>query len=222
MTQPRLYAGAIVTPDGSGLWITGGRDPKTESTEYVYPGQEPVQGPNLPQAVYLHCLIQLDMETYMILGGSNPSGIGYTSQTFLFHSGNESFTPGPFLTRAKRAACEVIMTGDGDKVVIVAGGFTGSTVLDEIESWPVGSSQNFTKLDVSLPREIEAAKAVVTEDHTNIVFNGGLDETAIFKINCSSATNCNVEEMEQKLKLPHGWPVNMLVPDSLANCQENK
>ena len=221
MTRSRQYAAAIVTNDGTRLWVTGGFPSYIDTTEYVTPGQNPVKGPSLPQGVDTHCLVQLDDETYMTLGG-RVSG-GYTPKTFFFHAGNQSFTPGPELSSGKFGMfCGVVQTTSGnDKVVLAAGGKGTSGTLNVIDSWTVGSSSNkFTKLDKTLPKPLSESRAIVTSDEKSMIIIGGFSQSdELVKVTCSSVENCNAETMEQKLRNYRYWPVGMLIPDSLPTCQ---
>ncbi len=228
MLEKRVLAAGIVTNDGSGLWITGGLlVERYNSTQYVYPGKDSVPGPTLPTSMEQHCLVQLDDETYMILGGL--TSLGVTSNTFFFHAGNQTFTPGPKLTRKKtQMQCGVIETDDGSVLVVVAGGGYDSidNNKDEIEAWTFGSSEaSFTKMDATLPKPIEAAGVVITSDKKSMIIIGGYSiseapsvQGSLIQVSCSSSTSCQTETMEQQLRIPRWYTLGMLVPDHLVNC----
>ena len=190
-------------------------------------------GPELPIDIDGHCLLQLDNETFMFVGGGNYHRRAI-ADTYFFHANNESFTTGPQLTEANvHMSCGVIETLDSsqEKIVVVAGGAPKFPFSDRIETWTVGSSASeFTRLNVTLPKDLHAAAAVVTSNRKSIVISGGYTEDwpndgsggslndALIKISCRSSIECQVEEMEQKLKSPRDSHVAMLVPDSLVNC----
>ncbi len=229
--QSRFLSQALVSSDGSSLWLTGGIS--SVSTEYVIPGQDqdgPNFGPDLPydsDQIYGHCLVQLDAETYMALGGRSDEGDH--SETFLIHVGNQSFTEiGPQLTGTNAyMSCAVIKTQDSfeGKIVVVAGGELDGEDTNTIQTWIVGSTTtDFRTLNVTLPRNwLKDAATVVTSDQKNMLIVGGFSgfdhyEDAVIKISCTSSMECQVEEMEQKLRIPRGDHVAMLVPDDLVTC----
>ncbi len=224
MLEPHVYAAAILTEDGASLWVTGGNeDPfiPTSKTEYVSPGKESVYGPDLPDSRLGHCLVQLDKETYMIIGGFSNDA---KSSSYLFHVGNQTWTPGPYLSRPKgHITCQVLDTTDGtERIVVVAGGYQAPNTFNDIETWIVGSSGDFVKINAVLPYYLSGASSIVTSDKKSMVIIGGFDlnshVSSLTKITCSSADNCTAEVMEQKLSVARRYAVAMLVPDSLANC----
>ena len=209
---------------GSGLWLLGGIWSVT--TEFVTPGNPGVYGPELPYRDYIlgYCLVQLDTDTFMMLGGLTYDNEAITDTLFI-HVKNQTFTPGPQLTgKNTDMSCGVIelLGSSSKKVVVVAGGLYGSG--KQIETWTVGSTANeFTKINATLPRDLFSAAEVVTADRKSLVISGGWSgenyENALLRITCnSSSTDCNVEEMAQRLRIPRRYHVAMLVPDSLVNC----
>ncbi len=232
LTQARHEAASIVLGDGSGLFVTGGRAPTTNQSEYIIPGQEPMQGPVWPDARSSHCLVQLDLDIYMILGGRFDRD-NLISTTVIYDDGDQTFTPGPGLNNAKfQMNCGVLLTKiDNVKVVIVAGGELKDDVTDEIESWIIGSSlDKFVRLDSTLPYGIGGAGSVVTPDQDSMIIVGGYYfegnsyqyQDSLTRISCNAANDCQAEQMEQKLRIPRSSMVAMLVPNSIVNCTETK
>ncbi len=229
----RKYDTAATTPNRDGLWVTGGSSIK--SIEVVVPGQNTTYGPELPNVMDSHCFIQLDQETYMLLGGRAPSGgdAFSTDRTFFYHVGNGTFTPGPTLTRAKsEIMCGVIDILDGSsKLVLVAGGYadSGGDGLDEVETWTLdleSGMDSFTRLgNVTLPEKVSATGSVVSANGKSLIIVGGFvyngnpsEQGNLITISCSSPESCQAETMEQKLRVPRWQAVAMLVPDYLVNC----
>ncbi len=219
MLETRWYAATLPTEDGASLWVTGGAGRKT--TEYVSPGKESVYGPDLPASRLGHCLVQLDKETYMIIGGFASDG---TRSSYLFHVENQTWTRGPNLSREKvYITCQVLETSNGaERIVVVAGGYIAPDPFDDIDTWIIGSSGDFVRLNTVLPVKMFGASSIVTSDKKSMVIVGGFDRDSYFssliKITCRSAKDCMVEEMEQKLRVARDSSVAMLVPDSMANC----
>ncbi len=223
--ERRYLSVAVVTSDGSALWATGGEFSKT--TEYISVDGN-ADGPELPYDSHYfksHCFLQLDLNTYMIVGGH--SADGYLSDTFFYHMENQSFTTGPKLTGSHHGmSCGVIKTEDsGEKVVVVAGGVVDSQRNKAIETWTIGSSDTvFTKLNSTLPTDLTTASSIVTSDQKGMIVVGGYGFSSassldtLVKISCNTSIDCHVEEMEQKLRIPRRAHVAMLVPDSLVNC----
>ena len=226
----KYWASQAVVPsnDKSSLWAIGGF--YTNTTEYINPYQEdtPNYGPQLPYKTYIfgHCFVQLDADTYMLLGGFS---VTFHSDTFFLHAGNQSFTSGPQLTKPNRhMSCGVIETMDYvqddqvEEIVVVAG---GQYNVKEIETWPVASlDTEFTVLDnATLPKDLYRAATVVTSDRKSMIIVGGwsgLDDPqdSLIKISCTSRIICEVEKMRQKLRIPRMASVAMLIPTFLSNC----
>ena len=226
MAHRRHKAAAIVTNDGSGLLVTGGRFPPPNVTEYVFPGEDSVIGMPIPYSRYSHCLVQLDFTTYMAIGGRVEDD-SVTSTTTTFDVTSEVSVLGPELTsRRTNTHCGVLAAG-ADKVVIVAGGEEIYDVTDRIESWTIGSSiGNFTVLDSMLPYAIGGGATAVTPEQSSMIIVGGyyfegnyyMYENSLTRISCSSASICQANKLESKLTIPRSSSVAMLVPDSLVNC----
>ena len=72
MTSPRAFSSAAVVNNGNSLWITGGYNYGgiTSSTVYVTPQEGKVEtGPDLPEGLYGHCVLDLDDKMAMVIGG---------------------------------------------------------------------------------------------------------------------------------------------------------
>ena len=74
--EPRAFAASAVLANHSLLWVTGGYSSLNEgpldTTEFVDATKSKVQkGPDLPQALQWHCLVQLNQDQVMLIGGMN-------------------------------------------------------------------------------------------------------------------------------------------------------
>ncbi len=228
MKESRERAAALVTNDGTRLWVTGGIGSGT--TEYVNPGpsgSQSVYGPDLPESRHSHCLVQFDQETYMVIGGYASSGM--TSSTYFFHVGNQSWTEGPELSiKRSSMSCQVLETPSGtERVVLVAGGASSGT--EQIETWAIGSNDGFVMVEAVLPNRkwICCAASIVTADQRSMIIVGGKDQntndlSSLVKVTCNTATDCQVEVMEQQLEIARQRPLAMLVPDSIVTVLTEK
>ncbi len=217
------YKTAGLVMDEDNIWITGGGDSAVSKTsEYVAPHQESVKGPDLPVSLRQHCMVQLDDDTVMFLGSVYDSE-RRSPKTLIYSISNNSFTDGPDLTEPKSAMmCGVIEDDQGNKIVVIAGGAGDSKTYytDEVEFWVVGSGNDIFTKSGHLSSNLCCGTAVTTSDKKSLIVIGGNDSSyrnTLQKVTCT-ATGCTVETMSQKLKVARYWPVAMLIPDSLANC----
>ncbi len=229
MKLQRVGATEIVEPGGQRIWLTGvqvydGITGITNTTEIVEPGKETIDGPVMPDRRENHCLVELDPDTFLFIGGFTEES-GETPTSYIFHgAGSQTFESGPKLSKAKLLmSCQTLEATDGDdRIVVVAGG----SVNDEIETWTIGSPGDFSVIEAKLPLALWAASSIVTDiDGENaMVLIGGYTfqpdpiRSNLLKITCRTASDCQVEEMEQRLKVGRYDAVSMLIPDSLANC----
>jgi hypothetical protein len=80
------------------LMITGGRNGSSvlKSVE-SFDGTDWQQGqlPELPNGVWLHCLVKINATTLLLIGGTKtPSSTGATAQTHFFHTDKNQWSPG--------------------------------------------------------------------------------------------------------------------------------
>ncbi len=98
MLEPRAYAASILVGDSDEtLFMTGGfsNSGYLKTTELVQLEQSR-KGPDLPEALNLHCFVKINSTTAMIIGGSES---GVTSKKTWFYSiPNQRFYPGPSLS----------------------------------------------------------------------------------------------------------------------------
>ena len=130
-----MGAASILLNSSTVLWVTGGTSGHqngvpitTKSTEYVrlesgktWKG-ETVSGPDLPVAVRGHCLVKLNEETVIMIGGANWSNSQYYHETWLFHVKNESWTEGPPVNSKREGHMCGIIDFNNTQMVVVAGG----------------------------------------------------------------------------------------------------
>jgi hypothetical protein len=86
LTQPRKLGASVVINGGTTLWITGGQlvgNKVTNLTEFVELNGTR-NGPDMPLALNIHCLVSLNDTTVILIGG-NTGGSTKTSATFFYN-----------------------------------------------------------------------------------------------------------------------------------------
>ena len=126
LTTKRHSASSTVVNDT--LWITGGRERERRkkfhlnSSEYVYVNGTVKPGPNLPKALYHHCMVKLNITAILITGGLPASNsrdtVFYDIETGNWKNGTK------LKTGRYHHACAVFNSSmHGNKTVaVVAGG----------------------------------------------------------------------------------------------------
>ncbi len=143
MMEPRAFSPSVLVDSDSRLWLIGGQN-GVMSTELIAPGQDPIPGPDMPARLEYHCAVKLAHDTVMIIGGVDADDTDRNAKSWIFDPIEEAFVPGPKLTVGKNSlACGVVRDQEAQKdIVIVAGGFDGN-YYDTIETWVVGSDEDF-------------------------------------------------------------------------------
>ncbi len=119
------------------LWVTGGRyhnECASISTEYVtLDSNQTTYGPDLPMALSGHCLVKLDSENVLLVGGKRSekwndvtgSGTLNTNKSFFYSTKTSRWLNGSDLlsARTQHACGMVVDLVTKDKVVVVIGGY---------------------------------------------------------------------------------------------------
>ena len=121
MVTPRVYFGAAIFKGA--LWVTGGKKSNigTETTEIIAPDGTVTAGPTLPTRRYAHCMVVLNNNEFMMVGGN--CGPARNSRTYNATSG--TFTDGPSTLHDRYyAPCSIFQSKfhNDRQVVLVAGG----------------------------------------------------------------------------------------------------
>lgn len=171
MENKRAYAAAAKTEDG--WWVTGGtnvsrvmRDAATKSTEILINGKWE-SGPELPIALFGHCLLKLNSKQHLLAGGATPSmGSDETKLggTYLLEDGSYTeVVGGPILGIG--AACAML----GEDAYIVGGGNPLTReMLSDVHIWSEGGWREGPKL----PAPVYGASLVEHNNHLYLL--GGL------------------------------------------------
>jgi hypothetical protein len=123
---------ASLTLNSTHLWITGGYNGNgiLKRSEFVSIGQPAVKGPDLPFAVYEHCLVIVNSSTALLCGGEN--NVGVFNECHYMNLVDHSWSQGPsMMTKRYDHSCGIFKsaTHQGRNVIIAAGG------LDDYGEW---------------------------------------------------------------------------------------
>ena len=139
---------ASVPINDTKLWITGGATgtARMSNTELIYQDKV-LPGPELPLAVNSHCIIPLNTQEYLLVGGNSNQGI--SAKTFIYDFTNGVWRNGPNLNFARNShACGIMMV-NSKSVAVVSGGLSENGALDSTEflnvelseKWEIGKLQ---------------------------------------------------------------------------------
>jgi hypothetical protein len=141
---------ASLTLNSTHLWITGGSNGngRLQTSEFVSIGQPAVKGPDLPYAVYRHCLVRVNSSTALLCGGY--SNGQYLNECHYMDLKDHSWSQGPsMITSRYHHSCGIFKSAahQGRNVVIAAGGKSSDSVeiLD-----PTTNTWNEGKIDLDL------------------------------------------------------------------------
>jgi hypothetical protein len=127
---------ASLTLNSSHLWITGGYNDGNgflQTSEFLSIGQPSVKGPDLPYAVYGHCLVGVNSSTALLCGGGNSDG--GMNECHYMDLEDHSWSQGPsMMTKRGYHSCGIFKSAahQGRNIVIAAGG-VNSAYLDSVE-----------------------------------------------------------------------------------------
>jgi hypothetical protein len=144
MLEERGYS-ASLTLNSTHLWVTGGwiGNEYLQTSEFVSIGQPAVKGPDLPYAVYGHCLVGVNSSTALLCGGYNGQ---YLNECHYMDLEDHSWSQGPpIMTKRYAHSCGIFKSAahQGRNVVIIAGGADTDSVeiLDPTtNTWNAGKT----------------------------------------------------------------------------------
>jgi hypothetical protein len=134
MLEERAWS-ASLTLNSSHLWVTGGVNGNVylQTSEFVSIGQPSVKGPDLPYAVYGHCLVGVNSSTALLCGGENSGGA--LNECHYMDLEDHSWSQGPsMMTKRIEHSCGIFKSAahQGRNIVIAAGGYNVA-FLDSVE-----------------------------------------------------------------------------------------
>jgi len=221
MSTKRYYhAILMITPDI--MWITGGYtgSARTSSTEYMYGNGTIRAGANLPVPLERHCVVRLDNDTAMVIGGV--SALPYTT-TFYFDIASETFSHGPeLLNQRYYHTCAVFQSAlhENRPVVAVTGGSASSsyTRVVEILDYTTENPQ-WTLLGADLPSSaiatgsgsyVYGARMLPTPTNDGLIL---YMNKAFFHLYCPSVDVCLWVQLSQTTATSRMYsPAMMYVP----------
>jgi hypothetical protein len=140
MLEERAWS-ASLTLNSTHIWITGGymetcrrSHGDLQTSEFVSIGQPSVKGPDLPYAVYGHCLVGVNSSTALLCGGVNNGQ--YFNECHYMDLEDHSWSQGPsMMTKRSWHSCGIFKSAahQGRNIVIAAGGYNGAYYLDSVE-----------------------------------------------------------------------------------------
>lgn len=239
LKEDRSFASSVMVRFDNGyeiqdvLWITGGENPQpTGTSEFVFMFNgtlNTIEGPRLPVNVLGHCMIALNENTFMLIGGGNAYEYD-TNTTFIIRPKdvknnttlNEDWIEGPKLEIPRRVHACGIVNVPGTKYAVVSGG-ASTLSRQSVEFLDINDMQRGWFPGPYLPKPLLAHSMVSTEN--SLVVIGGVDNfdedsvsKDLFELSCLES-GCQWREMEPKMKVGRSHMVAMMVPDDLTNCE---
>ncbi len=228
MQIKRKYPASIVIKQQTTLWVTGGDGSQgpQDTSEYVQPGQDPIFGPTLPKEMHMHCMIKLNDSLVFFIGGYNGDHV-VSDRTDIFNLDTKKWSRGPSLliNRYIHTCGKVKDQETNDDILIVTGGRGLSEGLKSTEILVSSRLEDGWQWGPDLPKAITSMAGVESFDSSALFLVGAPAEgndygSLIYKMTCKNEV-CSMETMDQKLSVPRGSPLAMLVPDSMTNCTYN-
>ena len=98
-----------------------------------------IQGPDLPNFLYGHCVVNSDdAMKALTTGGKNSDGFA-SNATHIFSFDDQTWQQGPPLTDGRyHHACGVLKDGN-NYIIVIAGGYNGNNYLSSVELFNLGS-----------------------------------------------------------------------------------
>lgn len=231
MNTERFQAAAVVRKSTGSLMISGGKNTEsilatTEVTANVKATW--TQGPEMPKAIFRHCIVEVDTHTVMVVGGSvYNTGTKHTedaNQAWLYDFNTADWKQTGKLTHSRHFhACDCVKNKRGEVFIAVVGGFsstTGSYVLttELLKLGGILQNENWTKGPV-MPHAIIRASAMEYKGDLFVI--GGHDELeralGILRFNADSGWSVFLEELPR----PVIGAVSMLLTQSFCRAFSN-
>ncbi len=177
--------------DGTALWITGGA---MKSTEILTLDEKSLSlslkpGPDLPDSLSHHCLVKVDDTLGLIFGGQDLDGNPvHTGWRFIIPEPEVITWLNPLGTMKQRRsqhACGVLKDQYNVKIVVAAGGVTGthdilltqSVELLHLEPEPEVPAK--WEYGPEMPEPLRLAQTVTTADQSSLFVIGGVGGTTM-------------------------------------------
>ncbi len=217
------------------LWGIGGTDKNSRiDTEIIdFASGNSVTGPLLPLKKSKHCLVKVDDDTVVLIGGSSKVDGGAQKTVWTFDL-NHLENPSAEWNREKDLnmdrvghTCGAIQVGSSKLVVVTGGCDDAEDLLDEgnecdtkaTELWIAGISWENWFDGPDMPKANHFASGVTfpRSDGDQFIVAGGR-RTGVYSLSCATVDSCAWSTLEQTLTSQRKGAVAMLVPDSFAIC----
>ena len=118
LLESRGYSKSVVLNDEK-IWIIGGRQKNT--TEFVFPDQSPIKGPDMPFTLSSHEVIKVDEKRIFILGGYQ-NGKPSNKTWIVDPTNNFDVEEGPLMNTHRLQFSGSTLNIGAKKYILVAGG----------------------------------------------------------------------------------------------------
>ncbi len=235
MREKRLRASSILITKQNGieqkLWLAGGERLSKQplrTTEFVSPVKRFAgPGPSLPIPLTGHCAVKLNQSTVMILGGRRAPRLNW----FFFDIEREVLSQGQRLSNHRYFhVCGQVALGQGQKVVVMAGGYAPMTAK-------TGSSEILVRTNdgnlrwkngPKLPIPIQYGVGVSIPSNGRFLLaggktggqTGGYTLAYIYQLACPTdkIRDCKWTRFDREMVGARYHHVGMIVPSNFASC----
>ncbi len=179
---------------------------------------------DLPESVFLHCLVKINNSMLLQIGGSYYST--QTGKTYFFDINENKWLPGPTLKQPRQFhSCGVMNwinpeTGTEEKIVVVVGGNDEGSDRKGVELLYLNDLQTGWVFGPSVLGTRRIYESRMIEFQNSVILIGGgyedIDGTHLYQL--SSPTG-QWKLLRPRLKEGRMSHVAFLVPDELVDCQ---
>ena len=230
-----------ISVNSNKFFISGGRNELyrgLNSTEFLKIEEKIVKsthGPNLPFTIRWHTLERIDENSILMIGGLQNDSISNDTWILTFCGENNfEVKSGPKLKFARKEHCSGIMSKNGKKFIIVAGGIgeqfeerLNSVEILEISpnfsTWKIGTSffvkNHFQNLSTfsgpKLPFAISNASMVTSPNQNGVIIIGGISENisnplkSLFELHFDHEGKMAWTKLDQELNYPRAFHVSI-------------
>ena len=219
LPETRKWSGSTVL-NKTTLWIAGNSEHENgnnmNTSILVNPFEGTVEpGPELPYNVRTQCMININEDQVMFVGGYD--GTLSLDETRIYSFLQDSWEMGPTLTSRRGVPACALLTLGSKKVIFVVEDYTSEYL--EL------NGDNIWKEGPGLPMLIGIGRILALDQGRSAFLFGngryGNNPTPFFILKCETddASQCQWIQMDQTLPFETREPVAMMIPDNIAsNC----
>lgn len=178
-----------------------------------------VSSMKMPTAINLHCSVQINLTTLMIIGGYNGSG---RAETYILNTDTEQWAQGPSMLEARYGfGCGQIRAHRSQpylSIIAVGGNDKAKTlrsveILDDVSgNWRFGPPLPVPLYDGNLVEDPAGGVILIGGQNSEI----GIHDT-LYRLS-HAGPEASWSKMPQKLQYGRIYQVSFLVPDQITNC----